>query len=127
MSPARSSPASGPVPPTTTVGGTRWRALTNHARVLVYLDQCPEARVRDIADDLGLTERFVARVIDELERDGFLVRERAGRRNRYTVKRDRPVPDLPVTVSVAALVDSSIDVPAVDTDGDERPHLVHTA
>jgi DNA-binding transcriptional ArsR family regulator len=87
----------------TPVGAARWRALTTHARVLLLLDRRPDARLRDIADELDLSERFVARVIDELERDGYVTRRREGRRNRYTVRRDRPLPETPVVLTVADL------------------------
>jgi hypothetical protein len=91
------------LPSDETVGRVRWRALTTHARVLVLLDEHCDARLRDIADELGLSERFVVDVLDDLERDGYLTRHRSGRRNRYAVHRDRPLPDDRVQVTVAEL------------------------
>jgi hypothetical protein len=85
------------------VGRTRWRALTTHARVLVLLDEHCDVRLRDIAHELGLSERFVVDVLDDLERDGYITRHRSGRRNQYAVHRDRPLPDDRVRVTVAEL------------------------
>lgn len=84
-------------------GRVRWRALTTHARVLVLLDERCDVRLRDIADELGLSERFVVDVLDDLERDGYITRHRSGRRNRYAVHRDRPLPDDRVRLTVAEL------------------------
>ncbi len=68
-----------------------WTFLTNHAHVLICVAQDPEARVRDIADQIGITERAVQRILAELESDGYLARGREGRRNRYVVKRRVPL------------------------------------
>ena len=71
-------------------GGTRndngpkaWTLLSNHAHVLVCLAKDPTARLRDIAQAVGITERGVFRVINELEQGGVVSRIREGRRNRY--------------------------------------------
>lgn len=68
-----------------------WNFLTNHTHVLLCVWEDPEARVRDIATRVGITERAVQRILQELESDGYLVRERVGRRNRYRVRGDRPL------------------------------------
>lgn len=68
-----------------------WNFLTNHAHVLLCVWEDPEARVRDIATRVGITERAVQRILQELETDAYLVRERIGRRNRYRVRGDRPL------------------------------------
>ena len=61
--------------------------LTNHTHVLVALDANPEARVRDLAATVGITERAVQRIIADLEAAGVLERQRTGRRNHYYVLR----------------------------------------
>ena len=63
-----------------------WTFLTNHAHVLIYLSQRPDALLREIAAAVGITERAVQRIMGELEGAGYLVRERDGRRNRYLVR-----------------------------------------
>ena len=45
-----------------------------------------DARVRDIAASVGITERAVQRILRELEEAGVLVRERRGRRNHYVIQ-----------------------------------------
>ena len=65
---------------------SQWNLLTNHGRVLLYIADDPTARLRDIAARLDITERSVYRVINEMADDGYLVKERDGRRNRYDVQ-----------------------------------------
>ena len=81
-----------------------WTFLTNHSHVLLFLSQNPSERVRDIAVEVGITERAVQRIIVELEVDGYLKRFREGRRNiykiisrkslRHSVEKHRQVDDL---------------------------------
>lgn len=68
-----------------------WTLLTNHAHVLVAITRDPELRQREIADLVGITEGAVQRILHELEIDGYVRRERVGRRNRYHVDHDRPL------------------------------------
>lgn len=68
-----------------------WTLLTNHAHVLVAISRDPELRQREIADLVGITEGAVQRILHELEVDGYVRRERIGRRNRYHVDRRRPL------------------------------------
>lgn len=60
-----------------------WTFLTNHSHVLLCVAADPEARMRDVAERVGITERAVQRIIDDLAEGGYLVVEREGRRNRY--------------------------------------------
>jgi DNA-binding MarR family transcriptional regulator len=64
-----------------------WTFLTNHAHVLLAIADEPEARLRDIADRVGVTERAVQGIVADLEDGGYIERERVGRRNRYRVVR----------------------------------------
>ena len=68
-----------------------WTFLTNHAHVLGSVALEPQARIRDLADRIGITERAVQRIIVELEEDGYLTREREGRRNTYRVRPHLPL------------------------------------
>ena len=68
-----------------------WTFLTNHAHVLIAIDRNPELRQRDIAHAVGITTGAVQKIIHELERDGYIERERIGRRNRYQVHPDQPL------------------------------------
>lgn len=60
--------------------------FTNHLKMLVVLALNPRSRLREAGDQVGVTERAAHRIIGELERDGYLTRERFGRRNYYTLK-----------------------------------------
>lgn len=68
-----------------------WTFFTNHAHVLLCIASDPAARVRDLAAQVGITERAVQRIITELEQAGYLSHVRDGRRNRYDVHAERPL------------------------------------
>lgn len=72
---------------------TSWSFLTNHARALVVIADRPDARLRDLADILGVTERTAFGIVSDLSEAGYVVKEREGRRNRYHVQEDQPLPD----------------------------------
>lgn len=67
-----------------------WTFLTNHARVLICIARDPTRRIRDIADEIGITERAAQLIIADLERARYLSRTRVGRRNTYSVNPERP-------------------------------------
>ena len=68
-----------------------WTFLSNYAHVLLYLAQFPEARMREAADAIGITERAVQRIVSELESAGYVTRTREGRRNTYEVNGTLPL------------------------------------
>jgi predicted transcriptional regulator len=70
---------------------TRWDFLTNHAHVLTCVAHDPGIRLRDIAAAVGITERAAHRILSELVEEGYVLRERQGRRNRYQVKPELPL------------------------------------
>ena len=72
----------------------RWAFLTNHARVLVCIAHDSGIRLREISEQVGITERAAHRIVVELADAGYITRTRNGRRNQYTVQSDRPLPDL---------------------------------
>jgi predicted transcriptional regulator len=65
-----------------------WRFLSNHTQVLVVVAQDPDARLRDVADTVGITERAAQRILADLVETGHVERERVGRRNRYRINRE---------------------------------------
>jgi DNA-binding IclR family transcriptional regulator len=67
-----------------------WTFLTNHARVLIRIARSPSIRMRDVAQEIGITERAAQLIINDLEEAGYLTRTRVGRRNTYTVNPDLP-------------------------------------
>ena len=70
-----------------------WGFLTNHARVLLHIANDPGARLRDIAASLGITERRAHGIITDLAEAGYVITQKDGRRNRYQVQADLPVPE----------------------------------
>lgn len=67
-----------------------WRFFTNHAHVLACLAGDPEARLREIAHRVGITERAAHDLIGDLARSGYVRIHRVGRRNQYEVCGVRP-------------------------------------
>ena len=65
-----------------------WRFLSNHTQVLLCLHRDPNARFRDIGQSVGITERAAQRIVADLIESGYVERERAGRRNRYSINTD---------------------------------------
>ncbi|CAM4012698.1 winged helix-turn-helix domain-containing protein [Deinococcus marmoris] len=68
-----------------------WTFLSNHSRVLLCLKRQPDATLRQVAADVGITERAVQRIVRDLEDAGILIRQRVGRRNTYQVEANRPL------------------------------------
>ena len=66
-----------------------WTFVTNHTQVLLCLAQDPNVRLRDVATRVGITERAAQRILADLVDAGYVQRERQGRRNAYTIDRER--------------------------------------
>ena len=69
------------------VSDGRWTFLSNHGHVLVSLARDPDARTRDVAEAVGITERAVQQIVHDLVEQGYLEKMKVGRRNHYTVVR----------------------------------------
>jgi predicted transcriptional regulator len=67
-------------------GEKTWRFLSNHTQVLLCLHRDPDARFRDIAQAVGITERAAQRIVADLIESGYVESERVGRRNRYRIR-----------------------------------------
>ncbi len=63
--------------------------LTNHALVLLCIARDGDARIRDLAELVGVTERTAQSIVADLARDGYIERRRVGRRNAYEINPDR--------------------------------------
>jgi DNA-binding MarR family transcriptional regulator len=64
-----------------------WTFLSNHAHVLVCLAADPNTRVRDVAAEVGITERRVNGILADLEEAGIITVYKSGRRNSYEIDR----------------------------------------
>ena len=69
------------------VARTPWTLLSNHGHVLMCIASDPDTRLRDIADRVGITERSVFAIVNDLEEAGMVRRVKVGRRNTYQIVR----------------------------------------
>ena len=70
-----------------------WGFLTNHGQALVCIAADPGVRLREIASALGITERAAYGIVTDLVEAGYVHKAKQGRRNRYTVQVDKPLPE----------------------------------
>ena len=59
--------------------------------MLIVLHADSELVLREVAARVGITERAVQRIVQDLEDGGFIERERVGRKNRYRVLTGQPL------------------------------------
>ena len=65
-----------------------WAFLSSHGVMLLEVSRTPKATVRELAERAQLTERQAHRVLADLVEEGYVTRDRVGRRNQYSVNRD---------------------------------------
>lgn len=70
----------------------KWSLWTNHTRTLLLIARNPQSRLRDIASELGVTERTAYGIVSQLIEAGYLIKEKLGRRNQYRIQTDLPLP-----------------------------------
>jgi DNA-binding MarR family transcriptional regulator len=63
----------------------RWGFLTNHALVLIFLANHSKITGHELSLSIGITERAVRRLIADLEAEGYIKKQREGRRLRYVI------------------------------------------
>ena len=49
-----------------------WTFFSNYGHVLVCLARDNKARLRDVAADVGITERAVQKIVKDLQTEGFI-------------------------------------------------------
>ena len=74
-------------PDTTATRG--WQFVTNHTQVLLCIVRNPDVRLRDVAVEVGITERAAQRIVADLAQEGYVSIRRVGRRNVYEVAEGR--------------------------------------
>jgi predicted transcriptional regulator len=74
-----------------TADGKAWTFVTSHTRVLLCLARDPSIRLRDVATTVGITERAAQRIVRDLVEEGYVERQRVGRRNRYKINKNSPM------------------------------------
>ena len=70
---------------------SEWSLLSTHGLVLLSVADKPEMTTREIADNLGMAERSVQRAVSDLDGEGYIKRQKVGRRNKYQVNRKKPL------------------------------------
>lgn len=60
-----------------------WTFFSNYGHVLVCLSRNNEARLRDVASEVGITERAVQKIVRDMQEAGFITVSKQGRCNRY--------------------------------------------
>jgi DNA-binding IclR family transcriptional regulator len=103
-----------------------WSCLTNHARTLLCIAHDPGIRFRDIAVEVGITERSAHGIVADLVEAGYLVKQKTGRRNRYRIQEHLPLRD---SVTRERTIGEMLDV-LVGTNPGSREHTpgrVHDA
>jgi predicted ArsR family transcriptional regulator len=64
-----------------------WTFLSNYGHVLVCLARNRDARLRDVAGEVGITERAVQKIVRDLQGADFVVVSKHGRCNRYRINK----------------------------------------
>ena len=64
-----------------------WTFFSNYGHVLVCLARNREARLRDVAAQVGITERAVQKIVRDMQDAGILTVTKHGRCNRYRINR----------------------------------------
>lgn len=68
-----------------------WQLFTSHGLVLISILNNPGRTIREIGLEINMTDRSIALALADLVEDGYLVRERVGRRTFYHVDEDHPL------------------------------------
>ena len=69
----------------------RWTFLTNHALVLIHVAKHDRVTARELSMWIGITERAVRKIINDLETEGYVKKDKEGRRVRYEVNWKLPL------------------------------------
>lgn len=68
-----------------------WTFLSNHGHVVVQLAKNPEIKLSELAAAIGVTERHVSSVLNDLREAGYLEVTKDGRQNKYRLRADLPL------------------------------------
>jgi DNA-binding Lrp family transcriptional regulator len=74
-----------------TSSNQNWTFFTNHTHVLLCLARQTEISLRQVAIQIGITERAVQRIIVDLEQAGVVSRHKVGRQNQYQLNLEVPL------------------------------------
>jgi predicted ArsR family transcriptional regulator len=70
-----------------------WGFITNHGLVLATITKHTSSTAREIGDAVGITERAALRIIGDLDKEGFISKNKVGRQNHYRIHTSVPIKD----------------------------------
>ena len=62
-----------------------WTFFSNHAHVLFVLAKKKPVTIRELALEVGITERFAHKIVNDLQEGGYISAVKEGRNNRYKI------------------------------------------
>jgi DNA-binding Lrp family transcriptional regulator len=68
-----------------------WSLITNHGLVLAAISRNSKKTIREIGDDVGITERTAYGIVVDLEKAGYIRRTKVGVRNTYAINPHMPL------------------------------------
>jgi DNA-binding IclR family transcriptional regulator len=84
--------------------------------VLLCIARDPRIRISEISDSVGIGERAAQKIVADLVADGYLVRTKEGRRNRYQINpRARLRHPLFADLEIGPLLDALRDASGVNS------------
>ncbi|HEY48647.1 MAG TPA: winged helix-turn-helix transcriptional regulator [Dehalococcoidia bacterium] len=81
-----------------------WSFITNHGLILAAIAKRPRSTAREIGDAVGITERAAHKIINDLEREGYITKTKVGRQNQYRIHSDVPLKDEDTDAAVGELL-----------------------
>jgi predicted transcriptional regulator len=70
---------------------SEWKFITNHGLVLASIARGRGKTAREIGDEVGVTERTAHKIITDLDRDGYITKNKVGNRNTYKILPEVPI------------------------------------
>jgi DNA-binding Lrp family transcriptional regulator len=68
-----------------------WSLITNHGLVLAAISKNSKKTIREIGDDVGITERTAYGIVVDLDKAGYIRRTKIGTRNMYAINPNMPL------------------------------------
>ena len=107
---------------------SQWTIFSNHGHVLVCLARDSDARLRDVAADVGITERAVQKIVRDLQHSGMISVSKQGRRNSYRIENKTKMRhSLEAHCGIGALMDlvgTGPDTRAVSVSANQVPEVL---
>jgi predicted transcriptional regulator len=81
-----------------------WSLITSHGLVLAAISRNPQKTTREIADDVGITERRAHKLITDLDVAGYIKKIKMGKRNVYKIDSDAKLVDRLADASIGDML-----------------------